>query len=105
MNEIEKILSENPIESEEKTKPINKSNKSNKLVLKNILTKKRLIIGGVILLILVGFLLLPSCECDICDICDICTHEISIDDIKTQIISKGYVELDNGELKLSPYLG
>ena len=101
-NDIERILSEEPLI--ENKKPI--KNKFKKPNLKNLFTKKRLIIGGVIiltLLILLGLLLIPSCA--ECNVCKECIQDISINDIKSQIISKGYVELNNGELKLAPYLG
>ena len=100
MNDIERILSEEPLIENNKPKK-----KINKQMFKKFLTKKILIIGGMIILILLGFLLFPSCECSICNICDECIQDISINDIKSQIISKGYVELNNGELKLAPYLG
>lgn len=95
MDDVEKILSEEPIVE-------TKFNK--KLSLKNIFTKKRLIIGGIIIISLIIFFFMPSCECKVCEVCT-CVQEISISDIKSQIITKGYVELNNGELKLAPYLG
>lgn len=109
-NDIEKILSEDPIMDD---KSINKKFKMfrnfKKPDLKNILTRKRLIIGGLVILILLGFLLLSNLggcdECEVCKECNNCIQNISIIDIRDQIINKGYVELNDGELILAPYLG
>lgn len=102
MDDIDRILSEEPIISKPKIQTYGKAKKP---IFKKIFNRRTLIFGGIILFILAGFLLVPSCECEPCKVCDTCMQEISITDIKAQIISKGYVELNNGELKLAPYLG
>ena len=117
MNDIEKILSEDPII--ENNKPISK--KFNKFKrfrnfkkpdLKNLFTKDRLIIGVVVILVLLGLFLITSHnECDECKVCEIYndTQGNLFNDIRNQIINKGYAEISEGSdklnnLKLAPYL-
>lgn len=108
--DIERILREDPIENKPKIKISNKIKKPKILTkfLSKPLSKKELIIGAgiMVVIILTGFILMQnSCECEICDTCKVCTQTLSIDNLKQQIIAKGYAEIKDGAtiLKLSPY--
>jgi len=100
-DDINKILTEFPLEEKKKKETVILKKR-----LPNIKSKKRLIISGVIIIaiIILGLILIPnSCKCEICDIC---SDGIQVEQIKQQIIDKGYVEINDGNniLKLSPYL-
>ena len=103
--DIEKMLKEDPIESNSKIQTYGKAKKSN--ILSKLASKKKLIIGigVVVLIILIGFILISSTN--ECEVCNVCTQKISIETIKQQIITKGYAELNDGPniLRLSPYTG
>lgn len=100
-DEIENILRENPIESEPKIQTYSKAKKPE--ILKKILSKKKIIIyvGIAALAVFTIFMLFQLNKCETCAICDVCTQDISLEDIKQQIITKGYADVDG--LKLSPY--
>jgi len=106
-DEIERILSEDPIETNnkiEKKKQITKIKtygKSTKVSRKNLMIGA----GVIVVLIILGIILFPgSCESEICDLC---AQEVSVDTIKQQIITQGYASINDGAnvLKLSPYTG
>ena len=101
-DDIEDILREDPIENRSKIQTPNKAKKPN-VFSKLKLNKKKVMIGaGIIAIIIAGFLLMPgSCECEVCDEC---IQKISIENIKQQIVSQGYAEINDGDkvLKLSP---
>ena len=109
-DDIEDILREDPIENKPKIQTYGKAKKMN-IFSKLGSNKKKVIISvGIILVVItIGFLfLIPnSCECEVCTICGECIQNISIENIKQQIISQGYAELTDGDklLKLSPYTG
>ncbi len=105
--DIERILREDPIESKQKIQTTNKVKKVNifSKFLSKPISKKEFIIGTgiIVLIILMGFILIPSsCECEVCDTC---TQTLSIETIKSQIVNQGYAEINDGTniLKLSPY--
>ena len=112
-NDIERILREDPIESTSKIQTYGKIKKPN--VLKKFFSKpglkKKVLIGiGVMLLVILnGFFLISNLgECDVCEdvgASDTNVQTVSIDNLKQQIIAKGYAEIKDGAtiLKLSPY--
>jgi len=106
-DEIEDILTEFPVDKpRHKAEPINKPKKPNNL--KN-LNPKAIFIIGIILGLLIGWIF-SFCLKDtqeVCDDCKVCVQEISLEKIKQQIITQGYVEIKSGTtvLKLAPYTG
>ena len=101
--EIANILNENPIINQTKSKPDLKTKISGfKLKFPK---KKTILIIGVIIIVIGGFMLISN-QCEVCNVCEECVQEISLENIKQQIIDKGYAEISDGEsnLKLTPYI-
>ena len=101
--EIENILNENPLESKSNSKsPLKTKSPGFKLRLPK---KKTILIIGVIIIVIGGFILLSN-QCEVCNVCEECVQEISMENIKQQIIDKGYADITDGKsnLKLAPYI-
>ena len=105
--EIEDILKETPLENKSNSKANLKTKSPGKK--RRFPKKKTILIIGVMIIVIGGFILLSNpCEvCDICETCKECVQEISMENLKQQIINKGYAEIGKGTdiLKLSPYNG
>ena len=112
-DEIKDILTEFPVnELGQKVQTYGKSKKPN--TFKNKFKKLNIkAIGGIILslILIIGFFMyvdLPQDDSEeVYETKDVCVQEISLGDIKQQIITKGYANIKDGNtvLKLSPYTG
>ena len=101
--EIGNMLAEAPLVPEPKKE----------IKIKKKLNKKPIIYASLaIIIIIVGLMILPSCEPPTCENQN-CTLEVAkinqdfVDSIKHQIISRGYAEINDGGniFKLAPYIG
>lgn len=112
-DEIKDILTEFPVNGlGQKVQTYGKSKKPNTFKNKFKKLNVKAIIGIIFSLILIiSFFMyvdLPqNDEEETCEICAVCVQKISLEDIKHQIITKGYVNIKDGNtvLKLSPYTG